>query len=98
VSWQQAAILAFVAFLLFCAAAVLRSTTSRCVLPDELQERLRSMPLRRRNQHLVDLVLDDGSTVSKVYVAYGRFVVQPLFRRRIDAWRIVDLRNVDHKR
>jgi hypothetical protein len=42
-------------------------------LPDPVVDKLKSIPTKRPNQHLVDLVLEDGRVISRVYVAWGRF-------------------------
>jgi hypothetical protein len=49
------------------------SARERRALPDSVVESLKSLPEIRPGQHLVDLVLDDGRVIHRVYVAYRRW-------------------------
>jgi hypothetical protein len=42
-------------------------------LPDDVCEEIAQLPMRRPNQHVVDLELKDGRQVRRVWVAWGRF-------------------------
>lgn len=42
-------------------------------LPPPIVEKLKGIETIRANQHLVDLTLDDGRIVKRVYVGYGRY-------------------------
>lgn len=42
-------------------------------LPEPVRAEIAQLPMRRANQHVVDLELEDGRRVEKVWIAYGRF-------------------------
>jgi hypothetical protein len=44
-------------------------------LPEPVVEKLKTIPMARPrySQHLVDLVLDDGGVIRRVYVGLGRY-------------------------
>lgn len=63
-------------------------------LPAPIIEKLKGIPTIRPNQHLVDLTLDDGHTVKRVYVGYGKYPAMTPRRlfRRYDHRAVVDVR------
>jgi hypothetical protein len=70
---------------------VLRSTRRRSVIAPAIQDALGEIPTTRPNQHRVDLEIE-ASVVENICIAYGRFIVQPMFRRRVNAARIQEVR------
>ena len=72
----------FVAFLAVCGWAWFRASRPAQTLSEDQAAAVRSLPERRRNQHLVDVTLDNGRVINGVYVAYGRYVVPGLLPRR----------------
>ena len=86
--------IAFPAILAAFAWVTFRGTRPAQRLSDEQVERVRVLPERRRNQHHVDVTLEDGRVVEGVYIAYGRYVVPGFWpwQRRVRAESIRDFR------
>jgi hypothetical protein len=64
---------ASIAVLGMLALAYLVCTRQRRELPEPVRAEIAQLPMRRANQHVVDLELEDGRRVEKVWIAYGRF-------------------------
>jgi hypothetical protein len=63
------------------------------ILPEHLQEKVRDMPESSYGATRVTVVLDDGTRIPDVYVAWGREIVKVGQRNEIpfDVSRIVDV-------
>jgi hypothetical protein len=55
------------------AVTALIGTRRRRAFPDAVAAEINALPERRRHQHVVDLEMNDGRVIRKVWAGYGRF-------------------------